>query len=85
MEKESWHLSKSVPISLIFAVALQTAGILWYVAALDGNVESNARDIARHEVRLMSLEKSVQSLEIVMARMDENVKSIRVMMERDRQ
>ena len=51
---EEWHLSKSVPITLIFAVAVQTAGFIWYMSSLDKSVETNAREIARQEVRLMA-------------------------------
>ena len=82
---EEWHLSKSVPITLIFAVAVQTAGFIWYMSSLDKSVETNAREIARQEVRLMAVESTVQTLEITMARIDENIKSIRVMMERSRE
>ena len=82
---EDWHLSKSVPITLIFAVAVQTAGFIWYMSSLDKSVETNAREIARQEVRLMAVESSVQTLEVTMARIDENIKSIRVMMEKSRE
>ena len=82
---EDWHLSKSVPITLIFAVAVQTAGFIWYMSSLDKSVETNAREIARQEVRLMAVEASVQTLEVTMARIDENIKSIRVMMEKSRE
>lgn len=82
---EEWHLSKSVPVTLVFAIAVQTAGFIWYMSALDKSVETNAREIARQEVRLMAVESSVQTLEITMARIDENIKSIRVMMEKSRE
>ena len=82
---EEWHLSKSVPITLIFAVAVQTAGFIWYMSSLDKSGDTNAREIARQEVRLMAVESTVQTLEITMARIDENIKSIRVMMERSRE
>tara|TARA_R100001591_G_scaffold104812_1_gene112593 strand:- start:94 stop:357 length:264 start_codon:yes stop_codon:yes gene_type:complete len=85
MEQESWHLSKSIPITLLIMLGVQTGGFIWYMSSLDKSVENNARDIARHEVRIGAVEKSVQSLEITMARIDENIKSIRVMMERSRE
>jgi Tfp pilus assembly protein PilO len=81
---EEWHLSKSVPVTLVFAIAVQTAGFIWYMSSLDKSVETNAREIARQEVRLMTVEASVQTLQITMARIDENIKSIRVMMEKSR-
>lgn len=84
-QNEEWHLSKSVPVTLVFAIAVQTAGFIWYMSSLDKSVETNAREIARQEVRLMAVESSVQTLEITMARIDENIKSIRVMMEKSRE
>lgn len=30
---EGWHLDKRVPLALIVAIALQTAGALWWAAA----------------------------------------------------
>jgi hypothetical protein len=75
--EESWHLSKSVPISFILAIVMQTIALVWYVSNLDSNVETNTREIARHEVRLMQLEETTQEQAILLGRIDENIKSIR--------
>jgi len=76
-ENESWHLSKSVPISFILAILMQTIALVWYVSSLDSNVEANTRGIARHELRLMELEKLTQSQAVMLGRIDENINSIR--------
>jgi len=76
-QNESWHLSKSVPISFILAIVMQTVSLVWYVSSLDSNVESNTREIARHELRLMELEKLTQSQAVMLGRIDENINSIR--------
>ena len=75
--EESWHLSKSVPISFILAIVMQTLALVWYVSNLDSNVETNTREIARHEVRLMQLEETTQEQAVLLGRIDENIKSIR--------
>ena len=80
----SWHLSKSVPLTLIVAIIGQTVALVWYVSSLDGNVEANMKDIARHEIRLERLEETTKELSILNARIDENIKAIRQMMEGDR-
>ena len=80
----SWHLSKSVPLTLIVAIVGQTIALVWYVSSLDSNVESNMKDIARHEIRLERLEETTKELSILNARIDENIKAIRQMMEGDR-
>ena len=81
MTNEQWHLSKSVPISIIGAVVVQTVTIVWFIANLNANVETNTRDITRHETRIQTLEASVQSQAVSVARMDENIQAIRDMVE----
>jgi len=39
------------------------------------------KDIARHEIRLEKLEETTKELSILNARIDENIKAIREMME----
>ena len=85
MKKEdSWHLSKSVPITFIVAVGLQTAALVWYVSTLDSAIKQNSKDILRNETRLDQIERIVQSQAVTLGRMDENIKAIREMMERSR-
>jgi hypothetical protein len=83
-KNESWHLSKSVPLTLIFAIVGQTFALVWYVSSLNSNVETNMKDIARHEIRLEKLEETTKELSILNARIDENIKAIREMMENGR-
>lgn len=84
MEKESWHLSKSVPLTFVLAILCQTIALVWFVASLNNGIQSNTREIVRHETRLIALEAIVQTQAITMARIDENIKSIRQMMEDSR-
>lgn len=81
MANDHWHLSKSVPISFLFGLLVQTATIIWFIANLNGNVETNAREIDRHEVRIQSLEAAVQTQAVAIARMDENIQAIREMLQ----
>lgn len=81
MSSEPWHLSKSVPLSIIFAVVIQTVTLVWFIAGLNASIGQNARDIVRHEARIETLEASVQSQAISVARMDENIQAIRAMLE----
>ena len=81
MSNEPWHLSKSVPLSIIFAVIAQTVTLVWFIAGLNASIDSNSRDIVRHETRIEALETSVQNQAIAVARMDENIQAIRQMLE----
>ena len=72
-----WHLSKSVPVSFILAIVGQTVALVWFVASLNNDLETNTRELVRHETRIQNLEISVQNQAITMGRMDENIKAIR--------
>jgi hypothetical protein len=85
MDKETdWHLSKTVPVTLVVAIICQTIALVWYVSSLDNSVKNNTREILRHEVRIETLDKIVQTQALTLARIDENIKSIRIMMEDSR-
>jgi len=74
---EGWHLSKSVPATFILAIVVQTVGLVWYMSSLDANVTTNAREIARHEIRINEIEKTAQLQAVMLGRIDENIKAIR--------
>ncbi len=38
-QQESWHLDKKVPLSLIFAMLIQAAMVIWAVADIKKDVE----------------------------------------------
>lgn len=85
MSNENWHLSKSVPVTLVLAIIMQTVALVWYVSTLDSAIKQNSKDILRNETRLQTVEKIVQGQAVTLGRMDENIKAIREMMERRRQ
>ena len=74
---DGWHLSKSVPATFILAIVLQTVGLVWYMSSLDANVTTNAREIARQEIRINEIEKTAQLQAVMLGRIDENIKAIR--------
>lgn len=82
MPNDPWHLSRSVPISLIFAIFCQTVALIWFVATLRNDVDSNRTELIRLDVRTTNLEQVVQSQAITLARIDENIKGIREYLER---
>ena len=76
--------NKSVSISFLVGILFQTGALVWYVSSLASAIDLNARDIGRHEARLETLGNIIQSQAITLGRMDENIKSIRDMMEASR-
>jgi septal ring factor EnvC (AmiA/AmiB activator) len=81
-QNNSWHLSKSVPVSLILALVIQAAAIVWTVSQMQSNIEANANSIVRIEIRTEKLELAVQGQAVALARIDENIKAIRMSVER---
>ena len=82
MSEDSWHLSKSVPITLIFGLLVQGAAIVWTVSMMMSDIEGNREDIVAIEQRMGRLEDSVQSQAVALARIDENIKAIRSSVEK---
>jgi len=80
--QESWHLSKSVPVTFILAIVMQTVALVWYVSTLDAAIKNNSRELARQEARLETVEKIVQSQAVMLGRIDENIKAIRSSVEK---
>ena len=83
-QETEWHLSKSIPLSFIMAIVGQTIALVWFVASLNSDIETNTKELVRHETRLIALEVSVQAQAVAMGRIDENIKAIKDMMESDR-
>lgn len=79
---DSWHLSKSVPLTFIMAIVVQTIALVWFVASLNSGIQVNTRELVRHETRIQNLEISVQNQAVTMGRMDENIKAIRQAVEK---
>lgn len=76
-QEDSWHLSKSIPLTLIFAITCQTVALIWFVASLSNDIDTAKKELIRQDTRISTLESVVQSQAVTMARMDENIKAIR--------
>jgi|TARA_B110000908_G_scaffold73844_1_gene88980 septal ring factor EnvC (AmiA/AmiB activator) len=76
-DQDGWHLSKSVPASLLLGLVTQAAAIVWTVSMMMSDIERNSQDIAEFNNRMQKVESSVQTLAISMARIDANIQHIR--------
>ena len=81
-DEDNWHLSRSVPITLIFGLIAQAAAIVWTVSMMMSDIERNSEDIMRLQSRLSIVEDATQRQAISMARIDENIKAIRQSVEK---
>jgi TolA-binding protein len=73
----SWHLDKRVPISLILALLVQTAGMVWWAASLSGRVDVNARDIRTTQSEMSVLRNSAQTQAVQLGRIEEQISGLR--------
>ncbi len=81
-DEDNWHLSRSVPITLIFGLIAQAAAIVWTVSMMMSDIERNSEEIMRMQSRLSVVEDATQRQAVSMARIDENIKAIRQSVEK---
>lgn len=74
---ENWHLQKSVPLTLVFALMVQAIALVWFFAELDNNIQANQTQVTQHDTRIANLESLVQGQAVSLARIDENIRHIR--------
>jgi type VI protein secretion system component VasK len=79
---DSWHLSKSVPVTLIVGLITQGAAIVWTVSMMMADISDNREDIVNVQQRVGRLEEAVHEQAVSMARIDENIKAIRQAVEK---
>jgi type VI protein secretion system component VasK len=82
MSNDNWHMSKSVPLTLIFGLFVQGAAIVWTVSTMTSDIEVNASKIVEVQQRLGRVEDAVHGQAVSMARIDENIKAIRMSVEK---
>jgi hypothetical protein len=76
MPKDEWHLSKSVPLSLILALVLQFAGGVYYAGQLRADVNYNTEKITTLQEDVDSLEANVHSIDVQLGRIETHLLTI---------
>lgn len=79
---DGWHISKSVPATLLLGLLTQAAAIVWTVSMMMSDIDRNTQTIDSVTMRLGEVEDNVQSQAIATARIDENIKAIRSAVEK---
>jgi len=75
--EEGWHISKSVPATLLLGLITQAAAIVWTVSMMMADIQQNTEKLISFSERVSKVENMVQSQAVSMARIDENIKAIR--------
>ena len=80
--EEGWHISRSVPATLLLGLITQAAAIVWTVSMMMADIQQNTEKLIAFSERVSKVENMVQSQAVSMARIDENIKAIRESVER---
>ena len=76
-DQDGWHISRSVPATLLLGLITQAAAIVWTVSMMMSDIDRNTENLNAFSERVTRVETMVQSQAISMARIDENIKAIR--------
>lgn len=57
--KESWHVGKEIPLALLFAIFLQTAGAIWWAASFSATVTQKLDNLS-YQVASLTADKYSQ-------------------------
>ena len=77
VQGEGWHISRSVPATLLLGLITQAGAIVWTVSMMMADIEKNQQDIVEFNQRVSKVEQLVQTQAVAMARIDVNIEHIR--------
>ena len=81
-ESEGWHISRSVPATLLLGLITQAGAIVYVVSMMMADIEKNQQDIVEFNQRVSKVEQLVQTQAVAMARIDVNIEHIRTAVEK---
>ena len=76
-QSEGWHISRSVPATLLLGLITQAGTIVYVVSMMMADIEKNQQDIVEFNQRVSKVEQLVQTQAVAMARIDVNIEHIR--------
>ena len=82
MVQEGWHITRSVPATLLLGLITQAGAIVWTVSMMMADIQENQTDIVEFGQRISKVEQMVQSQAVSMARIDVNIEHIRTSVEK---
>ena len=76
-KQDGWHISRSVPATLLLGLITQAAAIVWKVSMMMADIQQNTEKLIAFSERVNKVEVMVQSQAVSMARIDTNIEHIR--------
>lgn len=74
--RDSWHLSKSVPIGLILALLFHASAVVWYGSQWTAAISENRKDIEQLNQGFIAIAKDSQAQAVQLARIEENTRFV---------
>jgi Tfp pilus assembly protein PilO len=71
-----WHVSKSIPLTVLIGLAVQGAAFVWYASAMQAQIDGNTKSIERLERDFGTLESASNAQAIQLGRIEEGIKGI---------
>ncbi len=68
---------ETIPLSTIVIVLIQIVAMVAFATNLQADIDKTEVEVVRHDARLNAIETTMNSQEVTLARMDENLKHIR--------
>ena len=70
MPNESWHLSKSVPVTLIIGLTLQAGGVVWMFSQMSADIDNNSKRIERLDAQVEEISDTAQAQAVQLGRIE---------------
>lgn len=74
---EPWHMDKRVPVALIVAIAIQTAGAIWWASSINERVATNTTAIQVLDERTETIRRVAQTQAVQLGRIEEQISGLR--------
>jgi outer membrane murein-binding lipoprotein Lpp len=67
---ESWHLSKSVPVTLIIGLTLQAGGVVWMFSQMSSDIDNNSARLTKVETQVEEIQDTAQAQAVQLGRIE---------------
>lgn len=79
---ELWVMNKNISASLMFALVVQAAMIVWAISQMRADVDANYASIVRISADVKAVETSSITQAVQLGKIEENIKGIKESLER---
>tara|TARA_R110000822_G_scaffold18919_1_gene62024 strand:+ start:1354 stop:1632 length:279 start_codon:yes stop_codon:yes gene_type:complete len=80
--EECWVMNKNISATLLFALVLQAAMIVWSISQMRADVDANYASIVRISADVKAVEASTNVQAVQLGKIEENIKGIKESLER---